>query len=482
MPNVRSGSHLEQIGSTWYYRRVVPSDVRDVFGTTKVKKSLGTSSEVEAKRLEKIKDVEFEEKLQRARQTGPDGYSRDRETRIDQFADKVLNAHVTEGVDLDEALQTVPEGDRAAVDRWIDDLATVDEKRDEDLKLLWADLEGVIYGTDNWENVRPGIVAAVKDYVQGLNVEHTLDWAYVQWSKSANRPQQTLDEASRYLDDFKRSAHVRVLAGVRRVHLTGWRGELELRGTPKAVTAELRAVRKLSTKSVNHRLEIVSAILRTGWRDAEMLAPDLQKINLPEDSTNDRGAWSKEQLLKVLGLLEPKSGQAWLFVLGLTTSTRMGETVAARKEWYNPLGFIEVPAEYTKMKKPHVMPIIELIRAPLVKHIGRLKAGEYMFDVPRPTNPDLKISHEASKWFSRFRTHHGVKKVIHELRDTWIDEARHNNIILKDIWEIITAHSGKTGSDGYGGQRPAVLMEANETICGLLLDAELRAAILRLVG
>jgi hypothetical protein len=36
-------------------------------------------------------------------------------------------------------------------------------------------------------------------------------------------------------------------------------------------------------------------------------------------------------------------------------------------------------------------------------------------------------------------------------------EKRHNSVISKDI--------GKTGSDGYGGERPAALMAANETIC-----------------
>ena len=43
---------------------------------------------------------------------------------------------------------------------------------------------------------------------------------------------------------------------------------LEKRGTPEASTIERREARKLSPKSVNHWLEIVSAILRTGWRNA----------------------------------------------------------------------------------------------------------------------------------------------------------------------------------------------------------------------
>ncbi len=70
---VRSGEHLEPIGETWYYRRVVPPDARPAFewdgkkGRTKVKFSLGTKSKTEARRLEKEHDVEFERRLAAAR-------------------------------------------------------------------------------------------------------------------------------------------------------------------------------------------------------------------------------------------------------------------------------------------------------------------------------------------------------------------------------------------------------------------------------
>jgi len=128
-----------------------------------------------------------------------------------------------------------------------------------------------------------------------------------------------------------------------------------------------------------------------------------------------------------------------------------------------------------------VLPIIEFLRKPLEAHLETVEDGEYMFDLPRPSNPKLKIGHEASKWFSRFHAKHEIPRVIHELRDTWIEAARHNEVVKKDIYEIITGHSAKTGSDGYGGERPAVLMTANETICKDLLDDDLRTAIRRLV-
>ena len=246
------------------------------------------------------------------------------------------------------------------------------------------------------------------------------------------RPAQTLDEARRYLEEFKKSAKVRSLAAVRRRHVTAWRDELKRDGA-------------LAPQGINHRLEIVTAILRMGWREAEMKAADLERINLPEPTTTERTTWTKDEMLSEMALLEPQSWSAWLYVIGLTTGSRIGEPVAARREWYDPLGFISVPAQFTKMKKPHVMPVIELIRPSL----GRLTSPSshptiFLFDAPRPSNPNLKMSHEVSKWFSRLHKKHEIPRVIHELRHTRIEAARESPI-KKEIYEIISGHSPKNG-------------------------------------
>src|ERR1700730_8391977 len=113
MPNVRSGHHRELIVNTWY-RRVVPPDVRDVFGVTKVKKSLGTSSETEAKRLEKIHDVEFEERLRQARGARPDGHPRDDDARVGQFVNEIFTREEASPAKLERALKRYPREDRQA--------------------------------------------------------------------------------------------------------------------------------------------------------------------------------------------------------------------------------------------------------------------------------------------------------------------------------------------------------------------------------
>jgi hypothetical protein len=68
---------------------------------------------------------------------------------------------------------------------------------------------------------------------------------------------------------------------------------------------------------------------------------------------------------------------------------------------------------------------------------------------------------------NRLFRRNGIPRCFHELRDTWIEEARHSPI-PKDLWEIISGHSKKTVSDRYGGEKPIVLAEANEKICEFL--------------
>jgi integrase len=137
---------------------------------------------------------------------------------------------------------------------------------------------------------------------------------------------------------------------------------------------------------------------------------------------------------------------------------------------------------YTKAHKKHVMPIIECLREPLHRLVEGRGHGEFLFDAPRPANPRIPISHETSKWFGRFFDKAGIDRVYHELRHTWIEEARHSPVD-REIWEIISGHSAATVSDRYGGRKPDVLTAANEKVCEFLTgDPVLKGAMLRLVS
>jgi hypothetical protein len=474
MKSVRSGSHLEVIGGTFYFRRSVPLDAREAFGKSVVRISLHTSSLTEAKRLEKQHDVAFESRLQAARSPGPD-------ERLLQLSEKIFNETLPDWWEpgrfwsrREEELANLPLSERRAVDQTLQAKDIRAKLVHGELHGLWPRLRELLF-LSQWEEPRPcddmaqELVELVRTYAKNRS-EFTIDWAYEQWRKAKHRPQQTQDEARRYIEDFKKFTHLRTLTSIKRKYVTQWRDSLREAGD-------------LAPKTINHRLEIVSAILRVGWREAEITAPpDLGWIKLPVPASNGRGSWSRDELLRALAALEPRSWSAWVFVIGLTTSTRIGEPIAAVKEWYEAsTGCISVPAPFTKMKKPHALPIIELIREPLVEHISTLPPGAYMFNAPRPANAKLKIGHEASKWYGRFFDRHKIeKRVFHELRDTWIDAAR-KSTAKRDLWEIISGHSPRTGSDPYGGEIPHALMGANEEVCRQLLDREMTIAVRRLV-
>ncbi len=266
-----------------------------------------------------------------------------------------------------------------------------------------------------------------------------------------------------------------MLGDVRRPHMVAWRDSLVV---AKKADGETK---KYKPKSINQRIQLVTAILRVGWRDAEMPQPDLTAVTVPEPDDNNRGAWTRDEILKALRALEPHSWQAWLYLIGLTTSVRLGEPVAAQRNWWNPIGFIELRDRgLAKADKEHAMPVIECLRGPFAAYVERRPQG-FLFDAPHPKDPDVPISNVASKAMNRLFRRNGIDRCFHELRDTWIEEARHSPI-PKDLWEIISGHSKKTISDRYGGEKPNVLAEASEKICEFLTkDAEVMAAMLRLV-
>jgi hypothetical protein len=466
----RSGSHLKKIGETWYYRRVVPPEARHLFGKSEVKFSLKTSSRVEAERLEKLQDVEFEAKLTQARTTAPDGWSSDPPTRLEQMIDHTLVRHTQERIALDIALTEVPVTDRLIVADEIEHMADLDIEHQAKLDRIIQQLDMMVATAgQTWDQRTPGLQSVIQAYLDNLATEHTVEWAFARWCRAKARLQQTTDEALRHLGEFTGCVSVHALSAIRRTHLLQWRDALQDAGD-------------LAPKSINQRLQLVSAILRQGWRDAEIAAPDLQRINVPEPADSPRSAWEREDLLKALRALrnEPEWAR-WVFIIALTTGTRLAESVAAKTDWYDPLGFLDAPKSATKKRKYHVMPLLEMLRDPLVRYVVTRDPEAYLFDAPRPGNPNLKISHEVSKWFSRFRQRHGIGKVIHELRHTWKEAARVSPI-KKEIHDIITGHAAMTVSDKYGGAKPDELLKANEIVCQHFLDEEIVAEIKRLVG
>jgi len=316
-------------------------------------------------------------------------------------------------------------------------------------------------------------ISAVK---ASVNDPKTLEWAYRKWLSVREDGTETVGAARLYLDEFVAHSKLVMLEHVRRHHLVEWRETLQKADPP------------LAENSINKRLNLVRAIIRVGWREAELPQFDLADITLPVPEENDRIALSRSKILAILQALASTPLWArWTFVIAVTTSTRLSEILAARIGCFNhETGFIESRRDTVKgrrgKRKAHAMPILDYVREPFLRYIiGRPSEDFLLADAPRPANTKLPAGHEASKWFGRFFGRNKLEVCFHETRDTWIHHARHSPI-KRDLWEIISGHSEKCMSDRYGGEDPKILLEVNEQVCKFLTeDAEIQTAILRLV-
>ena len=155
------------------------------------------------------------------------------------------------------------------------------------------------------------------------------------------------------------------------------------------------------------------------------IAEGLRKAGLPEGCKNSP---TRRGVLHRVGRRSQTSGIRRWAVGAERSGVRLGEPTAARVGWFNPrTSMIEVDdPRHTKAHKRHAMPIIDCLRVPMLRLVDGRDRDEYLFaDAPRPANPKIPISHETSKWFSRYFDRLKIGRVFHELRHTWIEEARH---------------------------------------------------------
>jgi hypothetical protein len=307
MRRPRSGTHLIQRGEIWYYRRVVPKDVHAAFGCTEVVKSLDTTSKVEADCLEKHQDVEFEWRLRRSREEA------NPETRRALIASEIIDANPRSHAMAQWGLAYLPPEDREAVRALITPHYATLEGHQNEISQLVYDIGQVLPKTpldpQVWQRCRDSILSIVRQQtgiatqqpvvivIDGL---HTLDWAYDRWlrAKDGDRSPSTIKLARRHWDAFVDHSKLVMLGDVRRPHMVAWRDSLV---AAKKADGETK---KYKPKSINQRIQLVTAILRVGWRDAEMPQPDLTAITLPEPDDNKRGAWTRNEILKALYALD----------------------------------------------------------------------------------------------------------------------------------------------------------------------------------
>ena len=251
--------------------RIVPAECRAAFGKVVVAKSLNTTSETEAERLEKEHDVDFERRLRRARDDANPN------TRRARLAEDIIKANRLNPTGQ-MALAYLPAEDREAVRAIVvPHYACLDAHRQEIAQLVY-EIEQALPQTaldpDIWQRCRIGILSVVRQHVanvtgalspSAIDGIDTLEWAYQRWLRAGgdDRGTDVVKLARRHFDAFVEHRKLVMLADVRRLHVLAWRDSVVDAGEHKA-------------KSINQRVQPVAAILRQGWRDAEMPQPDLE--------------------------------------------------------------------------------------------------------------------------------------------------------------------------------------------------------------
>ncbi|HWO86816.1 MAG TPA: DUF6538 domain-containing protein, partial [Stellaceae bacterium] len=160
MRRPRSGTHLIQRGEIWYYRRVVPKDVHVAFGCTEVVKSLNTTSKIEADRLEKRCDVEFEQRLRRARdEANP-------ETRCALLASQIIEANPRSHAMSQWGLAYLPPEDREEIRALITPHYAALEGHQDEVAQLVYDIGQLLPKTpldpEIWQRCRASILSIVR--------------------------------------------------------------------------------------------------------------------------------------------------------------------------------------------------------------------------------------------------------------------------------------------------------------------------------
>lgn len=492
-----AGSYVTKRGNTYYLHFNIPADVRHAFdGHRHERKTLQTTDEALAIQLARPIVSEIEARIAKARErNGPTAVlSR-------QIAETVGAAELA-AADAswdDEATMRAGDVIREAIGEHGPKLEEALKRRDSTRAMLQAVSRSFVdelywlmepYWTlskdRSWsaeillttKNELERSVLLLKKKFTNANT-FTLDWAYEVWEgQNPTRPPQTSKELRNHLDEFVAFANVSLIEEIRRKHLTDWRGELQKR--------TLRDGELLATRTVNQRLINVRTILNLAWREMEVPGFDTERILLADAPKTERIEWNRDEILTVLRGLTPGSGLALLFALGLLYGPRISEFCAVLVEdvYFHPdIAWIELRDERTKTKTGRSIVLVDALR-PAIERLAAGKAkGDYLLDVKRPSNPELKVGHEASKAFIRAKNKLKVKRLYHELRHTFKANSRRTGGRVQQVTaDQISGHAPANVGAIYGKGQYSDLKNGAEVIFETAFDEEMAQTFKRMVG
>jgi len=315
----------------------------------------------------------------------------------------------------------------------------------------------------------------IKSRFSGENL-FTLDWAFNLWNGQETRPAQTVKEVKKHLEEFKGFSKTLLIEEVKRRHLTEWRSVLQ--------QTVLRDNTTMAPKTVNQRLQNILVLLRVGWREMEVPGFDTARLLGGGEIKKPRREWSDEEIIRVMTGVEPGSDLALLLALGLVYGPRIGEFMSVRKDDLSirpDLMWIELRGEYTKTGVARSIVLVDALRPAFERLAATRKSGQFLLDIPRPKNPNLKIGHEASRIFGRLTKRLGIDRNYHELRHTVKTFSRRTPDVQQVDIDRITGHAPANIGAIYGAGTYHDLKNTAEKIHAASFTPEMHAAFAKML-
>jgi integrase len=494
----------------WWYRKVIPTDLREFFGRREFQKTLDTRSEPEARKRYFPIAAEVDRQLSDANRKLAEGRAVHAETEWDRLAHEWVHDEFPIQRRVDDVIARERFDPRDEHD-WLEHIT--DDRSLQDRLWAWLARRNRTLHPDQFEEFRlaaenvyltefpPRGPHLGEQFIQVIPAEAprvapgiTLSELLAKYLENRPLRRKTADEwkmAFRRLKEFLGDVDMRT---VTRKQIRDFRDTYSQ--MPRAMSSKLRAesirqivasvkdqpdVQRVTAVTVNKVLgaigtvfeygvleEIVTTNPQHGIKAVDMRGEGKKRLPLNIDDLNMilRSDWVHEDPMK-------RNADDWLLLLGIFTGARLEELGqlrvsdvkslhpnAGRLLWYINVTEIE---EGKKLKNPESWRRVplhpELARLGFIDYVKR-QSGGYLFPDLKPNKYGFRTQYWSKAMNKFIRSHIADRrKVFHSTRHLFEDACREARI-RGDIQRVLVGHAKGDVHDSYGeGYSLGVLAE-----------------------
>lgn len=519
MSDMTAQTHLYRRKAKYYFRRKVPADLQPYLGRAEEKFSLKTTDFNEAKRLARQASVDFDRKCAEVRQQFQSEGSGQQTVLDEATISQLCNLWRYLSLDGDEKTRqeglSVAEFEDLAQSRAETQtslrqvLARGQVDRIEPALLQFLSLLGVnVSGnSEAWQRLRYRFLQTAAE-VHTAQIQRdageviwtppapdsaslrpapvgstSLQTLFEDWKRfEANRPEKTIDDVKRTIDEFQRVVGRKSAEDITRQDLMTYRDYL---------VNDL----KRKSKTVEKRITFISALFNVAINYSKLDVNPASRIPIPKDDSDERLPYDMDDLKAIFSSplytdgvrLGRDTGEAavWLPLLSLFQGAReeeLGQLLVTdvakidgiwclliigtdKKGKVKPANAKHLKNRSSRRRLPIHPKVIE---AGFLRYVQKIKDEQHLRLFPT-LKPDRygKLTSGFSKAYMEYtRETLGItdpNKVFHSLRHNFRDACREANL-GEEMSDALMGHSshGKTGR-GYG--RSFSLAKRHEAIC-----------------